>query len=270
MSLADHSNFYEVLDALDTVGVISRVKARIRTSGAPVLIYRLPEEGSSKHEVKILNDLKRWGTVRNPRLPMMIDAWQADGRIEYAQIEYSGTSLNDPAGHGPLMNSRRGLEMEVVWQSLNAIRALHDASVSHEHLRRDSFEILRDGTVYLRDNGLLHCLNSQLAKGGSQSDIGFMLSSNLMRHDVGDWALTITECLSGQSLANLDDLETPLLPPHIYEGAVTQLRRTFKEPDLANFMERALACRGKEEPEFGNAIDARKAFEKEFPKVVRP
>ena len=270
MSLDDHSHFYEVLDSLETVGVVSRVRARIRSTGVPVIINRLGEDFVQRAEMKIVTDLKRWGPVRNPRLPLLIDAWQCDGRIEFAMIEQKGIALNDRDGHLAFAHSRLGVTMEVVFQTLMALSALQDAGVSHETLRARCFEVLKDGTITMRGHGLLERLNSHTKSKGTEAEGTFVLSSNLMRHDVGDWALAVGECLSGKMLADLDGLATPLLSPPVFENAKTEIRRAITDKSLADFVVRALGCRGIQEAEFDSALDARKAFQREFPKAARP
>lgn len=262
MDAPDRSSRYEVLDEQPAVGATAVFSAREKSSGAPVVLYRIPIPEGFDPDI-IWNDLKREGNWADPRLPRLIDAYRTEAGIEYVRLEHVGIPLADPTAPGLLTLHGRPWEEELAWQTLAALAGMHDFAMSHKRLGPASYLLTDNGMAFLRDTGTWHRINERIAPTGS-AQIGFSLVSNMERLDVAAWAGLCASLICGEDFAIHDPDGTPRASEGEVERMSASLRRAITHEPLANVLCRALEAYTNQEG--GGFENANSALEK-FPRT---
>lgn len=225
------------------------------STGSPCFYHRIESQKglSSTAEQAILATMRRYGLMRAPRTPRLVDGWIAEDHIGFVEFKEDGVPLGltnnpfrDTARHRP----------DYFEDTLHLMVAMNRCNIVHSALSPACFVTGRQGKIFLDDTGVDRALvRCATADGASQ----FTLANNLSGLDVAQWAslslwLHTGEPLIEQTLAERWDA-------YELEQAVKKLRshRLGEEPTA--FFERCLNGFVGTAPLYDSAIDALKAWQ---------
>ncbi len=262
----DHHDHYTVTQALPVLVGVERSACTEITLGVSLVLHRLAVSEAHTRQQEIERQLRLWGAVRHPRLPLLVDAWFHGESIEWVTTDSGGDPLGSPEsvaplGRGPSFTSSVTTDDEIAWQTLDALAALHEQGISHRALRAECFRVTPEGLVFLWEWALCARLSRLVSEpaGGMR----FELSTNLLGRDVADWGLMMAELLTSRQFISRGPVGEPpdLDPsPDTLFAAQEALRAKYGRGALLDFMVRAIDGRREAHRGFPNAMEARAAF----------
>jgi len=264
--LLDHHDHYTLGDRLEPLAGVERSICSEITLGNPFVFHSLVAGDTGARRPEIERQLRLWGAVRHPRLPLLVDAWFHEDRVEWVTTEEGGDPLGSPEsmgaiGRGPSFTTAPHPEEEIAWQTLEALAALHEQGISHRALRMECYRVTQAGQVMLWEWALC----ARLARTVSEAPGGmrFELSTNLLGRDVADWGLMMAELLSGQQFIDHGVIgEPPEMEPSAdtLSAAQDTLRARLSKGPFLDFIAKAIEGRREAHRGFPNALEARGAF----------
>ncbi len=263
---SDRANLYEMVGSLPTAGDTHRAEARVRSSGARVILHRIEVDDPGALDV-ISGPLQRFAAIRDPRIPRVIDAWQTDNYIFYVTLEYFGEPLRSPASRHIFKGRNQNFIFQAAYQTLSALAALHDQVTTHRNVNVDCFLVTKTGLIFMQNHGLAFRVSRMVAVTSSlKSPDGILLASNLMGFDVADWAAMIASMVAGVPILDPSLFIDSSPVPEQVSLAAKQIKQLVIDKTLADFLVRALQARANETGGFENAVEALA----EFNKVIKP
>lgn len=255
---------YEVdTSTTEQVGSIERSKATVKSTGSQIYFHRIDKATNLISLEDLFSKINSFCRVRDPRVPMLTDAWEDEGSIEFVLLEQEGVALNSPESRQILKRLNRNFGFEVTYQTLATIAALHDQNATHRHIMKEAFIVHETGLIYLKDHGLLGRINKILndERDGGDGVTSFQLASNLSGFDVADWACMVASILLGESILDPSHrLERENVEPEAVAMAQKQITKSMNDNAISKFLVKCLQSRADTVGGFDNASDALKAF----------
>lgn len=264
MAGEDRNELYEVRQQLETRSEIRRFEARVKSTGARVVFHEVLVD----REVVSIEDLflrvGQYAQLRDVRVPRIIDAWQTGNRIHYVTLEQFGDPLGTPEARIHFETTGRSMPLEVAYQSLSALAALHDQTVLHRRVALDCFVVTPSCMVFMRYHGLNGRIRRLLddLSGNNISDM--LLVANLYACDVCDWAAMVATMLCGMPILDPKKRSDDSLIPEQVAVAVKLVRDHIKNKPFADFLCEAMMARGDSTRGFENGGAAVKAYPQEL------
>ncbi|MEQ8818728.1 MAG: hypothetical protein RLY93_00660 [Sumerlaeia bacterium] len=255
----------------EPAGTISRIEcffATRRDTRLPVMIYRVPIQDPRRDCEEFISTVRPWGLLSNPRLPLLFDAWDGENCIEFATTTREGAPLDTDEAQRLLEQHHGNAGLSLCLQSLFALAALHEQNIAHRDVRAGRFVVCPDGTVFMRDSGLLPTIARQVLGEGEAGGFGLALSSNLQCEDLGDWALTCCRILGAGHLINDSHHDGRTLHGDLVDQIIGQVAPRISNGRLRKIVRRALMGRVPEAGDLESAAAARDALVKDVPELA--
>lgn len=260
MNLGERSEFYEVGELLETIGRTRIHAARDKSTGTAVVYHKISLEGAEADEEAILIDLRQEALLLDARVPLLVDAWIVPDHIGYVRLEYPGNPLDSMEGRSLLhqIHGTRVIE-ETAFESLAALAALHEQTITHKRLRASSYRVTPAGLVFLRDTGLWERVEKHVSTGSH--GFGFALVANWARIDVACWAGMITSLVTNMEYEIVEEDGRLSAALREVERMQDALRSSKVETNVAEMLCQALeAFANGDAGGFENGPAAMKAF----------
>lgn len=264
MSGEDRSQLYEVRDALETRSEVKRFEARVKSTGARVVYHEVLVDREVVPIGELFLKLGPYALLRDVRVPCLVDAWQTEKRIQYVTLEQFGDPLESAEARVLFEAAGRNMAMEVAYQTLSALAALHDQTVLHRRLASDCFLVTPGCMVFMRYHGMNSRIRRLLEDLSGTNISDMLLVANLYACDVCDWAAMIATMLCGTPILDPRKRTDDSLVPEQVSVAVKQVRGSVKNKALADFLCDAMMARADSTKGFENAGAAVKAYPAEL------
>jgi hypothetical protein len=258
----DHSLHYEIVAQLKPEGPIERFQARHASCGSPVILHRFPLGDVDLEAVQ--RDIQRFAQIRDPRLPLLTDAWVSNGSFEFAWIAHDKWELQAREARVELEQLPRGYIHQVATQTLSALRVLHENSLAHQGFEAPCFTVLPGGLVFLKRPGMLVRLLSSLENDGRFGG-GFQLASNLYSQDVAQWACLVATVAGGIDILTAEERDVTGVTMATIERARGAIRSNVADRALQVLLNTALDAWEPDGRGFENAAQAWDELCKSFP-----
>ncbi|MCC6546498.1 hypothetical protein IT570_04955 [Candidatus Sumerlaeota bacterium] len=261
VELKDQSAHYDVNESAGSGTGYEIFRAREKSTGAQCFFHRITvEKGVKETEVQsAVAVLRRYGQLTYARTPRVGDAWMGDGFLAAVEFKEEARPL-DPQSNNPFIMPEVFTPQKVVESTLSLLCALHFHGIVNGNLTAASYGIGPLNKVYLIDSGIDRSLVNSFNKA---NDDMFMLSTNLLGHDVAQWALMIITLMMRGSLSesSLDDKWDEMHFTRVRD----RISRLFPQQELLQFFMDCLTGFGVNDPKFDSATDAmRKWYDQEL------
>ncbi|MDK2970937.1 MAG: hypothetical protein PWP23_692 [Candidatus Sumerlaeota bacterium] len=263
MEFTDRSHLYEVLQPVEKIGRTEISEARERSTGTRVMYHRIALEDSNFDTEAVAVDLQQEALLINPRVALLIDAWRAEDALCYVRLEYSGVPLESPSGRGALQATGRDVFEEAAFQTLAALAALHDLTLTHKRVTAECYRVTPGGLVYLRDTGLWRRINERLET--NPDAFVFRLASKSARRDVAEWGAMMAGFAAGTPFQLIEEDGMPTATPEEIERMQVTIRSAAGSKELGEMISESLEAFNN--LEIGGYENAARALAK-FPRRV--
>lgn len=238
MEFIDRSHYYEVGNRIAMVGRTELLEAHVRATGTRVVLHRIALDDPGYDSDTIRIELQQEALLVNPRVPLLIDAWRSEREIVYVRLEYSAWPIDSPEGRAALHAAGGDVFEEAAFQSLAALAALHDLTLTHKYLTLGCFVVTPTGLVVLRDTGLWRRINERLTQ--DPNAFVFSLSSKSARRDVAEWGTAMAEFAAGRSFGLIEEDGLPTATPEEIERMQAAIRSSGASREVADMVCEAL------------------------------
>ncbi|MEO8376484.1 MAG: hypothetical protein ABI579_02350 [Candidatus Sumerlaeota bacterium] len=261
VELKDQSSHYDVSESVSSGSGYEVFRARENSTGAPCFFHRISvETGVKETELQsAVAVLRRYGQLTYARTPRVVDAWMAEGFLGAVEYKEEARPL-DPQTNNPFSMPNVFKPHKIVESTLSLLCSLHFHGIVNGNITPASYGIGPLNKIFLMDSGLDRSLVNSFNKA---NDDMFMLSTNLLGHDVAQWALMIITLMMRGSISesSLDDKWDEM---H-FRRVRDRISRVFPRPELLQFFMDCLAGFGVNDPKFDSATDAmRKWYDQEL------
>ncbi|MEO1231195.1 MAG: protein kinase, partial [Myxococcota bacterium] len=206
---------YELLEPIGEGGMGRVFRGRHRTIGRAVAIKVLNPELAHEPELvsRFLQEASIVNAVRHPSIIDVTDFIRLESppRVAYVMELLSGVPLSTPLRDGALASSE---VLNIAWQVLDALEAVHDAGVTHRDLKPDNIFVSGDlaaggSPIKVLDFGVAKVSTSNehlTATGAILGTPAYMAPEQALGQKVGPpadlyaWAAIVYEMLIGQRL----------------------------------------------------------------------
>ncbi|MCC7392384.1 hypothetical protein IT571_08525 [Candidatus Sumerlaeota bacterium] len=261
VELKDQSSLYELNESAGSGPGYEIFHAREKSTGASCYFHRIAvEKGLKETEIQsAIAVLRRYGQLTYARTPRLGDAWMGDGFM--AAIEYKADARPlDPQNNNPFLMPNAFAPHKVAEATLALLCSLHFYGIVNGNLTTASYGVGPLNKIHLIDTGIDRSLVNSFNKA---NDDMFMLSTNLLGHDVAQWALMVITLMMRGSLneSQLDDKWDEIHFQRVRE----RISRIFPRQELLQFFMDCLTGFGVNDPKFDSATDAmRKWYDQEL------
>ncbi|MDX1973516.1 MAG: hypothetical protein SFY68_13380 [Candidatus Sumerlaeia bacterium] len=255
------TNLYTITGEPETRVHIQRVSAQVTEVGTPVYLHTIQLAGKELEALEFFASIQTFTNVRDPRVPMLIDAWQEGTGVQFVTLELNGFPIDSSEAQGILSSHGNQLLDEIGYQTLATLAVLHSQNATHRRVRKEVFAVHETGFIFMKDCGLLDRLQNLASQQFDDAPGGMLLASNLAAYDVVDWAAMMATMITRVPILDPSrrKSEEELLPEEV-DQAQRQLIQLMGETPMAIFLNKCLQARADNVPVFDQAGDALKHY----------
>ena len=256
----DHDATCTVLAELAPLGRVRRWRAR-SPLGAEGVLHRVALDAPGLDRDHLEPQFQRWGSLRSPHAPMLVDAWFTPADAAFLVLEPEAVALDEPSSVALLDGGVRGYAREASRQALAALAALHEFNISHRRLSLRCFGTAPGGVVVLRDWGLCGRIE-RLVEQERVAASALQLTTSHMARDVADWAAAMGELLLGAEVLPEGVRQADEPDEARVSAAASRLLEEIADEPLAALLADCLRAHVMRSPRFDSALEALDAFPK--------